>query len=147
MKKNTFTIGVFGIILDEASRVLLCHRCDYDFWNLPGGALESGEAPWDGVVREVKEETGLDVEVTRLFGVYSKPDVDDVVFTFLCTVTGGAVTLNDEADAIEYFAFPDIPKNTAPKQVARIQDVLHNPHATLFRVQQGPSAKDTFKKR
>ena len=50
-----FTIGVFGIILDEQSKILLVHRTDYDLWNLPGGRLESGESPWEGVVREIKE--------------------------------------------------------------------------------------------
>ena len=55
--KSTFTIGVFGIIRDEQNRVLLCLRNDYDLWNLPGGTLEQGESPWQGVIREVKEET------------------------------------------------------------------------------------------
>ncbi|MFA5994556.1 MAG: NUDIX domain-containing protein, partial [Parcubacteria group bacterium] len=72
--KQAFTIGVFGIIRDEKNRVLLVLRQDYDLWNLPGGGLEKGESPWQGVVREVKEETGLDVEVVRLAGIYSKPD-------------------------------------------------------------------------
>lgn len=51
-----FKIGAFAIILDEQGRVLLCHRRDIDAWNLPGGGLLSGEAPWQGVVRETKEE-------------------------------------------------------------------------------------------
>ena len=82
--KPTFTIGVFAIIHDDERRVLLCHRRDHDLWNLPGGALEHGEAPWDGVIREVREETGLEVEVSGLAGVYSKPEADDLVFSFLC---------------------------------------------------------------
>ena len=147
MKNNTFTIGVFGVILDGSGRILLCHRRDYDFWNLPGGALESNEVPWEGVVREIKEETGLDVEVARLIGVYSKPEVDDLVFTFLCTVVGGVVTLNDEAKAIEYFTFGDIPKNTAPKHLARIREVLENPNATLLKTQSGKTAIEIFKGR
>jgi len=87
--KPTFTVGVFAIIRDDDRRVLLCHRRDHDLWNLPGGALEHGEAPWDGVIREVSEETGLDVEVSRLAGIYSKPEADDLVFSFLCRRTGG----------------------------------------------------------
>src|ERR1700690_798181 len=115
--KAQFTIGVFGMIFDERGRVLLCHRKDHDLWNLPGGALESGEAPWDGVKREVKEETGLIVDVSKLTGVYSKPDKDDIVLSFLCTRTGGEITLNDEADKIEYFEIDKLPSNTVPKQV------------------------------
>ena len=52
-----FTIGVFAIIFDDKNRILFCHRRDHDLWNLPGGRLEKGEAPWKGVIREVKEET------------------------------------------------------------------------------------------
>ena len=69
-------------------QVLLVHRSDYDLWNLPGGGLEKGESPWQGVIREVKEETGLNVSVTRLAGVYSKPDVDEIVFSFECKIIG-----------------------------------------------------------
>jgi ADP-ribose pyrophosphatase YjhB (NUDIX family) len=147
MEKDKFTVGVFGILFDERERVLLCHRRDYNFWNLPGGALERGETPWEGAMREVKEETGLDVEVVRLLGVYSKPDVDDVVLTFLCRAIGGAITLNDEADAIQYFAFTDIPHNTAPKQVLRIKDAMAHPEATLLRAQPGASAIELFSRK
>ena len=98
--KPRFTIGVFAILLDESRRVLLCHRRDFDLWNLPGGGLETGESPWTGVVREVREEAGLDVTVERLVGVYSKPESGEIVFSFLCRVVGGALTLTAEADQI-----------------------------------------------
>ena len=48
-----FRIGVFGIVTDEEDRVLLCHRRDYDLWNLPGGGVGPGESPWDALVREI----------------------------------------------------------------------------------------------
>ena len=69
-----FTIGAFAVIFDDAGRVLLCHRRDIDMWNLPGGGMESGELPTEAVIREVTEETGLDVIVGRLIGVYGDPD-------------------------------------------------------------------------
>src|SRR5262245_58989496 len=73
------SVGAVAVILDAEGRVLLCHRRDCDLWNLPGGGMEAGETPWQAVVREVKEEVGLDVVVTRLAGVYSKPDRADLV--------------------------------------------------------------------
>ena len=87
-----------------------------------------GEAPWDGVKREVKEETGLDVEVTKLAGVYSKPGKNDMVFSFECKITSGQITLNDDADQIEYFEVGKLPTNTVPKQVGRIKDFLGTPN-------------------
>ena len=140
MSKATFTIGVFAAIFDEENRILFCHRTDYDLWNLPGGALEKSEAPWEGVVREVKEETGLDVEVERLAGIYSKPGKTEIVFQFVCKVIGGKITLNDEADRIKYFAFDYIPDNTPPKQVERIKDILDNPSKLIMKTHTGKSS-------
>ena len=71
-----------------------------------------------------QEETGLDVEITRLAGIYNKPEKSELVFSFVCKIIGGQLTLNEEADKIEYFAIKDIPHNTSPKQVDRIHDVL-----------------------
>ncbi len=73
---NTFKLGAFAIILDTQQRVLLCHSRDLDLWNLPGGGVESGEAPWGAVVREVYEETRLRVGIERLAGIYSKRSCD-----------------------------------------------------------------------
>ena len=143
--KTQFTIGVFGMIFDEYGRVLLCHRKDYDLWNLPGGALESGEAPWDGVKREVEEETGLIVDVSKLAGVYSKPDKNDIAFSFLCTKVGGEITLNDEADRIEYFEVDKLPSNTVPKQVERIKDFIQNSEMVFLKAQTGKSSIELAK--
>ena len=135
-----FRIGVFGIITDEEDRVLLCHRRDYDLWNLPGGGVETGENPWGALVREVREETGLETAPVHLSGVYSKPDSNEIVLSFFCRITGGAVRLTDEADRIEYFPLDRIPGNTVPKQVERIADYFSDRTNTHYKVQGGPSA-------
>ena len=116
-----FTIGAFAIILDEHQHVLLCHRRDIDRWNLPGGGVMHGETPWQGVVREVQEETGLHVVANKLLGVYTDTSRDDIVFSFLCSITGGEITLNDEADAIAYFSFEQLPAHTHVHHVLRIR--------------------------
>ena len=143
--KLQFTIGVFGIIFNEKMEVLLCHRTDYDLWNLPGGRLEDGEAPWGGVIREIKEETGLDAKILKLVGIYNKSDKNEIAFSFLCEVVNGSVAVNDEADKIQYFAFNDLPKNTVPKQVERIKDVLENPDKVILKVQTSKSAIELVK--
>lgn len=139
--KQRYYIGAFAIIFDNQDRVLLCHRRDYDLWNLPGGGVEFNEAPWECVVREVKEEVGLNVEVERLAGVYSKQNQADIVFSFVCRIIGGELTLTDEADQIEYFSIGEIPKNTSPKQVERIKDVINNKSKLpIMKIQKGLSS-------
>ena len=122
MGKYKVTVGVFAIIQNKNRETLLAHRTDCDLWNLPGGALEEGENPWDGVVREVKEETGLTVEVVKLQGVYSKPKKKDIVFCFVCKRCAGELTLNSEARDLAYFSPEQIPANTLPKHIERIRD-------------------------
>lgn len=139
------TIGVFGIITDDHERVLLCYRHDHDLWNLPGGRVEEGEIPWDALVREIREETGLDAKPVRLIGVYSKPEKNEIVLSFACQITGGTAALTDEADRIAYFTVDDIPHNTSAKHVERIHDSFAQTDTTVYRVQTGPSSVDVLK--
>ena len=143
MNKPKFTIGAFAVIFDKEKRVLLCRRRDYDLWNLPGGTVEHGECPWSAVIREVKEETGFDVEIEKLQGIYVKEK--DMVFSFLAKIIGGDLSLNDEADKIEYFAFDKLPKNTANKQVQRIKDSLEKPNDLTMKYQEGKSSIQLLK--
>lgn len=61
-----------GCIFDDEGRVLLQRRGDSGKWGFPGGAVELGETPEMAAVRELKEETGLDVEVKHLIGVFHR---------------------------------------------------------------------------
>ena len=71
-KANAAVPSVTAIVVDDG-RLLLVHRADNDLWALPGGGHEVGESIEDTVVREVKEETGMDVQVTGLVGLYTNP--------------------------------------------------------------------------
>jgi len=138
--KIMFSVGVFGLILDEKNRILLCHRTDRDLWNLPGGGLERGETPWQGVIREVKEEVGLDAEVIKLQGVYSKAFEDDIILSFVCRKVGGKLTLSDEADDIKYFSIDELPINTVPRHIERIKDFYSNNEKVVLKGYYSPDS-------
>jgi 8-oxo-dGTP diphosphatase len=126
-----FRIGVNALIFEEG-RVLLAHRRDIDWWNLPGGGMELGETVEDAIRREVREETGLEVAVEYLVGVYSKPQKREIVLTLRCRVLGGTLTATEESRECRYFAPNALPLNTLPKHRQRVEDALLNePHAVM----------------
>lgn len=72
-KANSIVPAVTAIVRNEAGEVLLIERADNGLWAAPGGAQDIGESVIDTVRREVHEETGLEVEVTGLSGIFSDP--------------------------------------------------------------------------
>ena len=135
-------VGAFAIISDEQGRFLLSHRRDMDMWNLPGGTVEPMEAPWEAVVREVLEETGLRVRVQRLVGVYTKTRIDTLVFSFLCSIGSGELSTSDEADEHRYFALEEMPRNFAPSQLDRLRDFVRAPDLVTLKTQSFPSTRE-----
>ncbi|EKN42356.1 MutT/nudix family protein, partial [Clostridium botulinum CFSAN001627] len=65
--------GVAIVIFNDKKQVLLQKRSDVCLWGIPSGHVEPGETVTNAAIREVLEETGLDVEVVRFIGVYSDP--------------------------------------------------------------------------
>jgi ADP-ribose pyrophosphatase YjhB (NUDIX family) len=93
-----------AIVLDASGRLLLVRRGRppaQGRWSLPGGRVEPGETPAQAAVREVREETGLDVVVSRLVGSVRRPGPAGSVYLiddFACTVRGGVLRAGDDAD-------------------------------------------------
>jgi mutator protein MutT len=136
-----FTIAAFAVIFDELDRVFLCHRRDMDMWNLPGGGVESGEMPTEAVIREVREETGLEVVIEKLTGIYGKNYKDELVFTFICLIVGGEMTSTSECSENQYFALEDLPQNTIQKHVERILDAKRTSNQPVFYRQTSPPTR------
>jgi 8-oxo-dGTP diphosphatase len=99
-------LTVDAVITDHHGRILLMERGTEPFrgdWVLPGGLVDPGETVEEAVVREVREELGLTVEVVRLIGVFSTPGRDPrgsfVSLAFHVRITGGEVIATEEAPA------------------------------------------------
>jgi 8-oxo-dGTP diphosphatase len=90
----------------------------------------------------VREETGLEVEVEQLVGVYSKPQKQEVVLTFRCHVIGGMLQATEENRENRYFAPDAIPHNTLPKHRQRIEDALLNQQSAIIRAQRSSTEED-----
>jgi ADP-ribose pyrophosphatase YjhB (NUDIX family) len=127
--------GVSAIILTPEG-ILLQRRSDNGFWGLPGGAVEPGESVIEAVVREVREETGLEVRPGRLVGVYSSPGVHQIVTypdgnvihyvssSFECRIVGGTLACGSESLELGWFDPQKLPEDLLPMHRVRIVDAL-----------------------
>jgi ADP-ribose pyrophosphatase YjhB (NUDIX family) len=134
-----FTLGAFAVIADEQGRVLLCRRRDRPVWNLPGGGVQPGEMPDEAAIRETREETGLEIRIDRLTGVYGKTNRDDLVFVFRATVIGGQLQTTDEAERCEFFAVAAMPDDTLVTHRERIQDAMAGQSDVIMRRHSSPA--------
>ena len=138
--------GAAAFITNERGEILLQHRSDDLRWGLPGGAVDPGEDPADAVVREVREETNLEVIPERLTGLYSGPEWrhvypngDEIMvigMVFACRVIGGTLAINDdESLELRYFPPDQLPAQLFPRHQQYINDALKGQLTTSFRFQ------------
>lgn len=107
-----FRVAVAAFIFDNENRILLCehtYRKAYP-WGLPAGGLEYGEGPEDGIKRELKEETGFDVQVERLLYADSAKEFHHISLIYLCKVLGGSFTPNLEISRVQFYRLDQLPK-------------------------------------
>ncbi|MFI6867577.1 NUDIX hydrolase [Nocardia sp. NPDC050406] len=117
-KANTIKVAVSALVRNERGQILMIHRTDNSKYSIPGGGLEVGETPARAVVREVKEETGIDVTVTGLVGVFSNPEhviaYDDgevrqeFSICFTADPLGGELRTSSESKAVSWVAPEDL---------------------------------------
>lgn len=128
--------GIAGIIIKESSSVLLMKRADNGLWGIPSGHVEPGESVEQAIIREIKEETGLTVKVSKMIGVYSDPSSQTFIYPdgrvshfitncFQCEVIGGTLKKStEEALEVRYFNIHELPDNLLPMHPRWLEDAL-----------------------
>lgn len=120
----TWLPGVFAAITDERGR-LLCVKHSYGDkrWSLPGGGIEDGETVMEALKREVREETGFEVEPDKLIGSYSRPEAGRQSLLIRCRIVGGSfMQSSEEIDEVAFFERNEFPNNFGPSGRAYIRD-------------------------
>ena len=134
---NALVPAASAIVTNAEGDILLHLRSDNGLWALPGGAMQLGESIVTAVVREVKEETGLDIEIVRLVGIYTDPHhviaySDGEVrqqfnVCFAARVNGGALTVSSESAALRFVRSSDLSTlDIHPTTMTRIRHYLEN---------------------
>lgn len=122
-------------LIEQAGRILLQNRTKADWrgYALPGGHVEPGESFVDAVIREMKEETGLEIQNPQLVGVKQFP-IDSgryVVFLFRTTRFTGELTSSAEGQ-MGWFSYEELPGLNTVDDLQTLLDVMNDPALTEF---------------
>lgn len=126
-----------AIIVNRKGEILIQKRGDKKLFGFPGGTMELGESAEETVIREVKEETGLDIKVKRLIGVYTKyfdtyPNGDKaqpIVIFFECMKIGGKIKVDNKETLELLFVSPNkVPKLFNKQHNDVLKDYINNKH-------------------
>ena len=119
------SVSVAGVIIDDHGQALLVQRRDNHHWEPPGGVLEPGETIQDCLRREVREETGLDVEPVAVTGIYQNMTRNIIALVFRCKITGGDLATNEEATAFRWASETDVITLAVEAYAVRVLDAQH----------------------
>jgi ADP-ribose pyrophosphatase YjhB (NUDIX family) len=131
-KATNIVVAVSAFVQNARGQLLMIRRTDNDLYSIPGGAQEVGETIGQAVIREVKEETGVDVEPTDIIGVYSDPHhviayTDGEVrqqfsICFRARLIGGQLRTSNESSEVHWVDRKDIDAlNIHPSILLRIK--------------------------
>ncbi|WP_067714119.1 NUDIX domain-containing protein [Nocardia yamanashiensis] len=117
-KPNSLKPGGAALVVDEAGRVLMQRRGDSGNWSLPGGVMEVGETLGECVVRETREETGVEIEVCGLLGIYTDPEHviayedgevrQEFAVVYFGRVVGGEIRVSEESTEVRFVALEEL---------------------------------------
>lgn len=134
---NSIVVAVTAFVQDDHGRLLMIRRTDNNMYSIPGGAQDVGEPIGHTVVREVKEETGIDVVPIDVIGIYSDPNHVIVYkngeirqqfsICFRAQATGGDVRTSDESSEVQWVSPENLAElNIHPSIQLRIKHGFEN---------------------
>jgi 8-oxo-dGTP pyrophosphatase MutT (NUDIX family) len=136
-KANSIVPAASAIVVNDEGKILVHRRSDNDLWALTGGAMEIGESIAETAIREVKEETGLDVKPEYIIGIYTDPrhvlafsngEVrQEFSLCFACSLVSGTISVSDESFEVAFLSSREIEHlNMHPSIRLRIKHYLEH---------------------
>ncbi|WP_214845615.1 MULTISPECIES: NUDIX hydrolase [unclassified Exiguobacterium] len=105
MPKHSLSAG--AVVLDDHGKILLIKGPERG-WEFPGGVIELGETIEDGIIREVKEESGIDIEVTHFCGIYQNISQHVCATCWLAKAVGGTPQTSSESLEVGFFSLEEV---------------------------------------
>jgi 8-oxo-dGTP diphosphatase len=134
-KPNSIHPAAAVALFDSGGNILLVRRKDNDKWTMPGGTLDFGESLTDCAIREVREETGLQIRITGLIGTYTDPHIliaytdgevrQEFTLVYAAEIESGNLTIDDESKEAAWVPLSSaLELQLADSQRRRLTDVL-----------------------
>ncbi len=135
-KANSLVPSVNVVVVNDAGEILMIRRTDNDNWAVPGGAIDLGESVGQAAVRETREESGIECEITGIVGIYSDPkhvilytSNGEVRQEFSIVLTArplsGQPTPSSESSEVRWVPVSEVPDYTMDRSMRiRINDYL-----------------------
>lgn len=130
-KANSIVVAVSAFIQDGEGRILMIRRTDNDLYSIPGGQVEPGETLTQAAIREVKEETGVEIDIMGLIGLYSNPNHiiaydngevrQEFSICFRARPIGGAIRTSGESSEVQWVGDELVALNIHPSTLLRIK--------------------------
>lgn len=141
---NSIVPAASAVVTNHKGEILLHKRSDNSLWSLPGGAMKIGESIAQTIIREVYEETGLNVEITKCIGLYTDPNHiieysngeirQQFSICFACTIINGTLSISSESTQVGFFKKDDLEQlDMHPAQRIRIDDFFKENVETFIR--------------
>ena len=118
------SVSVAAAVVNEAGQLLAVRRRDNGHWEPPGGILELDETIQTGLVREVQEETGVQVEPVALSGVYKNMRRGIIALVFRCRIVAGEPQPTAEAEQIDWLSAEQVRELMDEAYATRLLDAL-----------------------
>jgi 8-oxo-dGTP diphosphatase len=145
-KPNSIRPATAVALFNSAGELLLLHRKDNDKWTMPGGTLDFGESLTHCAIREVLEETGLQIRITVLIGTYTDPHIliaysdgevrQEFTFVYAAEIESGELKIDDESKEASWMSLTSaVELPLAESQRCRLKDVVeyHKNRQTFLR--------------
>lgn len=132
-----YSVSVAAAVVRTDGRLLAVRRRDNGHWEPPGGILEPGETIHEGLVREVREETGLTVEADALTGVYQNMTRGVVALVFRCHLVAGNPQPTDESSAVAWLSPDELAERMDEAYAVRLLDAIEPTDAPAIRSHDG----------